>query len=89
VSASGTAAGFLTALAMAMVAALVLPGGSIIVAPIVVGATAGAFAESALATWLEPGNIVNNDVLNFINTGVAAAVALACLTMQTVVLEAL
>ena len=39
------------------------------------GATAGAFAESALAASLEAPGIVNNDVLNFTNTAVAAAVA--------------
>ena len=45
--------------------------------PIVAGATVGAFVESALGATLEAPGIVNNDVLNFLNTTVAAAVALA------------
>jgi uncharacterized membrane protein len=44
---------------------------------IVVGATAGALVESALGATLEGPGILNNDMLNFINTAVAAAVALA------------
>ena len=42
----------------------------------VVGATAGALVESALGATLEEPGILNNDMLNFINTAVAAAVAL-------------
>jgi uncharacterized membrane protein len=45
--------------------------------PVVVGATAGALVESAFAATLEGPGILNNDMLNFINTAVAAAVALA------------
>ena len=41
------------------------------------GATAGALVESALGATLEGPGILNNDMLNFINTAVAAAVALA------------
>ena len=47
------------------------------VMPIVAGATLGAFAESALGATLEPPGIVNNDVLNFLNTAIAAVAALA------------
>jgi uncharacterized membrane protein len=43
--------------------------------PVTAGATVGAFAESALAASLEAPGIVNNDVLNFMNTAIAAAVA--------------
>ena len=41
------------------------------------GAIAGALVESALGATLEGPGILNNDMLNFINTAVAAAVALA------------
>jgi len=41
----------------------------------VVGATAGAFAESWLGATLEAPGIVNNDLLNFLNTAIAALVA--------------
>jgi uncharacterized membrane protein len=44
---------------------------------VVVGATAGALVESALGATLEGPGILNNDMLNFINTAVAAVVALA------------
>ena len=42
---------------------------------VVVAATAGALVESALGATLEHRGVVNNDVLNFVNTGVAAFVA--------------
>ncbi len=44
---------------------------------VVVGATIGAAVESVLGATLEGPGILNNDVLNFINTAVAAAVVLA------------
>lgn len=79
VSLLGTIAGVVAAAIMAVVAALLhVPGfGMPMIGAIVIGATVGAFAESALASWLEPDGIVNNDVLNFINTTIAAAVAVA------------
>ena len=43
---------------------------------IVVSATVGALAESALGATLEGPGILNNDMLNFINTAVAATPAL-------------
>jgi uncharacterized protein (TIGR00297 family) len=43
--------------------------------PVVAGATLGAFAESAMGATLEPRRILNNDVLNFFNTAIAAASA--------------
>ena len=42
---------------------------------IVVGATAGSLLESVLGATLEPRRILNNDLLNFVNTLVAAIVA--------------
>jgi len=43
---------------------------------IVLAATIGAFAESAMGATLEAPGIVNNDVLNFLNTAIAAAAAI-------------
>ena len=44
---------------------------------IVAGATVGAFIESLLGATLEGPGILNNDMLNFLNTAVAAAAAVA------------
>ena len=76
-SLEGTAAGLLAAfaLAAAAVALGLIPPSSIVA--VVVGATLGALVESALGATLEGPGILNNDMLNFINTAVAAAVALA------------
>lgn len=46
------------------------------VAPVVAGATAGALAESVMGATLEPRGLVNNDVLNFLNTAIAVGVAI-------------
>ncbi len=77
VSFVGTIAGVVAAAAMALTAALLhVPGFTeAMIGVVVLGATVGAFAESALASWIEPRGIVNNDVLNFVNTTVAAIVA--------------
>jgi uncharacterized protein (TIGR00297 family) len=45
--------------------------------PIVIGATAGSLLESWLGATLEGPGILNNDMLNFINTTAAAVTALA------------
>jgi len=76
-SLEGTAAGLVAAAALAAlgVALGLMPASAIL--PAVVGATAGALLESALAATLEGPGILNNDMLNFINTAVAAAVAVA------------
>ncbi len=75
-SLEGTAAGLVAAFAFAtMAAALGLIPQSATLA-IIVAATAGALVESALGATLEGPGILNNDMLNFINTAVAAAVAL-------------
>ncbi len=76
-SLEGTAAGLVAAFALATVAVafgLIAAGAMLAV---VIGATAGALAESVLAATLEAPGILNNDVLNFLNTAVAAAVAIA------------
>ncbi|HMD35773.1 MAG TPA: DUF92 domain-containing protein [Vicinamibacterales bacterium] len=76
-SLEGTAAGIVAAAALAAVAAMLqlVPPNAIPL--IVVGATAGALVESVLGATLEGPGILNNDMLNFINTAVAAAVSLA------------
>ncbi|MDQ3419097.1 MAG: DUF92 domain-containing protein, partial [Acidobacteriota bacterium] len=43
---------------------------------VVAAATVGALVESALGATIEERGVVNNDVLNFINTSVAAFVAI-------------
>lgn len=75
VSLTGTAAGLLGAVILGGlgVAAGLIPVRMLF--PVLVGATAGAFAESAMGAKLEASGIVNNDVLNFANTATAAAVA--------------
>lgn len=76
ISLEGTAAGLVAAFALAAIGvALGLTPVSMMVA-VVVGATSGALVESALGATLEGPGILNNDMLNFINTAVAAAVAL-------------
>ena len=77
VSLIGTAAG---AVAAALIA---LPGAAMWLIPwnalplIVMACAIGAFAESALSTAFEARGILDNNALNFINTAVAAAAALA------------
>jgi uncharacterized protein (TIGR00297 family) len=44
---------------------------------IVAGATIGSLAESLLGATLEAPGILNNDMLNFLNTGIAATAAIA------------
>ena len=76
-SLEGTAAGLVAAFALAAAAVafgLIAAGAMLAV---VIGAAAGALAESVLAATLEAPGILNNDVLNFVNTAVAAGVALA------------
>jgi uncharacterized protein (TIGR00297 family) len=75
VSLEGTAAGLIGAFALAALAAGLglVPATAVWV--LVVAASIGAFAESGLGATLEAPGIVNNDLLNFINTACAAAVA--------------
>jgi uncharacterized protein (TIGR00297 family) len=71
-SVEGTAAGLLAAILLAaggVAGGLVAPAAMFAV---VAGATAGSLAESIMGATLEPRGIVNNDVLNFLNTGIAA-----------------
>jgi len=75
ISLAGTAAGLIGAflLAGAGVALDLISGNALL--PVIAGATAGAFAESAMGATLEGPGIVNNDVLNFLNTAIAAGIA--------------
>jgi uncharacterized protein (TIGR00297 family) len=75
----GTAAGLVAAFALAAIGAALglIPLGIVLI--VVAGATAGALVESALGATLERPGILNNDMLNFINTAVAAVVTLALL----------
>ena len=76
-SLEGTAAGLLGAAALTTLAISLGLVERPALLPIVVGATAGALAESLLASSLEGPGILNNDVLNFINTALAAYVAVS------------
>lgn len=77
VSLEGTAVGLVAALLLALLASALGLIGLNLVWVVVVAATIGAFVESALGATLEKPGVVNNDVLNFLNTAVAAFVALA------------
>jgi len=72
VSLEGTVAGLIGAFGLGGlgVAAGLIPAGALL--PVVAGATIGAFAESVLSSTLEAAGVVNNDVLNFLNTAIAA-----------------
>jgi uncharacterized protein (TIGR00297 family) len=77
ISLEGTAAGLVAALGLA---ALAQPLGLVhgnAVWYAAAGATAGSFIESSLGATLEGPGIVNNDLLNFLNTACAAVVAIA------------
>ena len=75
-SLEGTLAGVAAASVLAAAgAALGLVGWETLVA-VVAGATAGALVESILGATLERRGVLNNDVLNFVNTVTAAYVAI-------------
>jgi uncharacterized protein (TIGR00297 family) len=76
-SLEGTAAGLVAAFALSLAGValgLIAPSATL---AIVAGATAGALVESALGATLEGPGILNNDMLNVINTAVAVFVTLA------------
>ncbi|HEY3382754.1 MAG TPA: DUF92 domain-containing protein [Vicinamibacterales bacterium] len=77
ISLEGTGAGLVAALALAALGlslGLVKGNGLWFAA---IGATAGSFVESSLGATLESSGTLNNDMLNFINTALAAAFAVA------------
>jgi uncharacterized protein (TIGR00297 family) len=75
ISLEGTAAGLVGALALGSLAVAlgIVPGAAL--APIVVAATVAAFIESGLGATLEAPGVLNNDMLNFITSAVAACIA--------------
>ncbi|RPJ55816.1 MAG: DUF92 domain-containing protein, partial [Acidobacteria bacterium] len=77
VSLEGTAAGLVAALGLSAIGLSLglLKGNGLWYAT--AGATIGAFVESWLGATLETAGILDNDMLNFINTAVAAAAAIA------------
>jgi len=75
-SLEGTTAGVVAAFGLAALAAALGQIAWAMMAAVVIGATVGALVESMLGATLEGLGILNNDMLNFINTAVAAAVAL-------------
>ncbi len=81
VSLEGSAAGVIGALVLAAFGAWLglVPWWMVWAAT--AGAISGSVVESALASTLEASRIVNNDVLNFINTASGAAVALAIMRL--------
>ena len=76
ISLEGTAAGLIGACALAGIAVAlgIVPRTALF--PIVAAATVASFVESGLGATLEGPGILNNDSLNFINTGIAAFAAL-------------
>jgi len=76
-SLEGTTAGVAAAFALAVAALALGHLHPAMILAVVVGATVGALVESLLGATLEGPGILNNDMLNFINTAVAAAVAIA------------
>ncbi len=75
-SLEGTMAGIASAALLATLAMALGLAGRHAIVPIVVAATMGAIVESVLGATLEPAGILNNDVLNFINTATAAVAVL-------------
>ena len=76
VSLEGTVAGIAGACLLAAIAVLVGLIPSVALIAVVAGATIGSLAESVLGATLEAPGILNNDMLNFLNTAVAAAAAI-------------
>lgn len=72
VSLEGTAAGVAGALALGAIGAAcgLVPAAALFA--IVAGATVGSLAESVLGASLEDPGVLNNDVLNFLNTAIGA-----------------
>lgn len=82
-SLEGTAAGVAGALGLGALAVALGLGPLAWLWPIVIGATAGSLLESWLGATLEAPGILNNDMLNFINTAAAALSTLAIVTLRS------
>jgi uncharacterized protein (TIGR00297 family) len=76
-SLEGTAAGIAAAFALAFIARAAGVIGPAMMMPVAFGAILASFIESALGATLEGPRVLNNDLLNFVNTAAAAALALA------------
>jgi uncharacterized protein (TIGR00297 family) len=76
ISVEGTVAGLAGALGLGTLAVALGLVHFKAVPIIVAAATIGSFAESAMGATLEERGVVNNDVLNFLNTAIAAAAAI-------------
>jgi uncharacterized membrane protein len=75
-SLEGTIAGIASAAVLATIAVVLGLAAWHALVPVVVAATIGALVESVLGATLEGEGILNNDMLNFINTAVAAIAVL-------------
>jgi len=75
-SLEGTIAGIVGATGLGLLAIWLglVPQGMLVA--VVAGATVGSLAESLLGATLEAPGILNNDMLNFLNTSIAAAAAI-------------
>jgi uncharacterized protein (TIGR00297 family) len=82
VSLEGSAAGILGALALASAGVMLGLVPAWTVWAVVAGAIAGSVLESALAATLEASRIVNNDLLNFINTAAGAIAAIVIVRLS-------
>ena len=82
VSLEGSAAGILGALALAWAGSLLGLVPAWTVWAVVAGAIVGSALESALATTLEASRVVNNDLLNFINTAAGAIAAIVIVRLS-------
>jgi len=82
VSFEGSAAGIIGALLLAALGASLGLIPVVLVWAAVTGAIAGSLVESALAATLEASGIINNDVLNFINTATGAIVAIVIMRVS-------
>jgi uncharacterized protein (TIGR00297 family) len=81
-SLEGTAAGLVAALALAWAGSVLGLIPAAWIAWVVVGAFAGSLLESVLAATLEGAGIVNNDVLNFLNTAAGSITAIVLMRLM-------
>jgi uncharacterized protein (TIGR00297 family) len=82
VSLEGTAAGLGAAAVLALLAAALGLIPIHCAAPVIAAATLSSFVESALGATLEAPGVLNNDMLNFLNTACAAWLAIAIAGMM-------
>ena len=83
VSSEGTAAGAAAALVLAAIAASLHLIPVSLILPIGAAAVAAAMVESVLGSTLEPRGLLNNDLLNFITTSIAAVLGIVAWRIVT------